>query len=171
MTLILIDIVAYYAAWAGAAIGAAHNRPDLAAAACLAALVPHLVSSADRTRSLALMAVGLGIGLLVESVLAAAGATAFKSQDLGPWLPPLWSLLLWMSFATLLPRALVILQARPLLGAVLAALAAPLAYHAGSEIGALTVLEPYTRSLVLIALAWGIAMPILLLAARRLAHA
>ena len=158
---ILIDLAAYYAAWAGAAFAAASNRPDLAAVACLAAVALHLATSESLPRTLRLLLLAGLIGGIVETAFVALGATSFKSAELGTGLPPVWSAVLWPAFATLIPRVLSFLDGRPLIAALLGGVAAPLAYLGGSSLGALTVNAPQLQSLAIIALAWAIALPVL----------
>ena len=79
----------------------------------------------------------------------------------------LWMVTLWLGFAATLRHALGWIRGRYLLGAILGAVAGPLAYWSGSKLGAV-VLTQTGSSLLMVALEWAVAMPLLLLLVARL---
>ena len=83
---------------------------------------------------------------------------------------PLWLVSLWLLLATTLLHSLHWLAPRPLLSALLGAVAGPLAYYAGTAFGAARLggVEPVSQTLALaiLALGWGMFMPLLFWLAR-----
>ena len=104
------------------------------------------------------------IGLLIDSLLLAAGVLVLPEQAIG--LPPLWLMLLWPLFATLLNHSLAWFKSHLGLAALSAAIAAPLTYLAGVRLTDTGFFEPQWLALLVIALCWTLAFPLALLLAR-----
>jgi hypothetical protein len=86
-------------------------------------------------------------------------------QDSWPstYLSPFWMWTLWALVASTINSSLAWLQGRPLLGAFLGAIAGPLSYEAGIRMGAgAWGSGGQVGGLVLLALAWAIAIPLFL---------
>ncbi|MGD8593613.1 MAG: DUF2878 domain-containing protein, partial [Gammaproteobacteria bacterium] len=107
------------------------------------------------------------IGFVVDSL-----HIAFNVFHAGPAnnlpLAPLWLVALWMLFAISLRHSLAWLADKPWLSAGVGAVFAPLAYFAGSRLGAIE-LPPYDlpTSLIAIGLTWAIVTPLLFSLAKR----
>jgi hypothetical protein len=69
---------------------------------------------------------------------------------------------MWVNFALILNVSLRWLRGRYLLGAVLGFFGGPLAYFAGARLGAIRIPEPLALKLLVLALAWALAVPLLL---------
>jgi hypothetical protein len=85
---------------------------------------------------------------------------------LGPLPTPLWMVALWSGFATMLLSTL-----RPVVSSLPAAflfglVGGPVSYLGGARLGPLVIDAPMWRSLLVIGLAWGLAMLVLALAVR-----
>jgi len=103
-------------------------------------------------------AVVLGIG--VEWFHSGVGVLDFLGHQAGSP-PPIWILGLWLQFATTLHFSLGWLSKRYPLAALLGLIGGPLAFLGGERLGAATFGDPRALSLGLIALAWAIALPVL----------
>ena len=70
---------------------------------------------------------------------------------------------LWPNFAaaTAANGSLASLARRPLLGALLGALAGPFVYYGGRALGAIGLAENHTRALVIIGVVWSTVLPLL----------
>jgi hypothetical protein len=79
---------------------------------------------------------------------------------------PLWMVALWVAFSTTLNVALRPLRTQYLLGAIIASVAAPIAYMAGASLGALQLVDA-APALLAIALAWAVGMPVMMRCAQR----
>ncbi len=163
---LIVNAVAFYAAWFVIALAAAKNAPVIAAGAGLAVVALHLWLSEDWKPELRLVLWALGIGFVVETLLLQLGITTFASADTGPNLPPTWMLTLWMAFATVLNISFGWLKPRLGFAAALGILGGPLSYFAGARLGAMAISHPVWPHLLVIGLLWAIAFPLLLWLAR-----
>ena len=123
------------------------------------------MGGAERGSRAALALQSALLGYCLDSLLVLVGAMRFplELQLGGP--SPLWMVGLWFAFGASLEEALGGLRSRPLLAAVIGAAGGALAYWGGAGIGALEIDEP-VYGLSLIGLAWGLALPLLLLRGR-----
>jgi len=97
------------------------------------------------------------IGLLADSAMVLGGLLDFNSQ----LLLPLWLVLLWINFSITLSLALEWLEKHFWLCALAGAIAFPLNYSIGEQLGAVTYTAPYPLVLTLMAAAWAIGLPLL----------
>ena len=164
----IVNFLLYQVGWLACVCGAAQNRPGLGLASASTLLLGHLILSYDRSRQLTLIFVAAIIGLSVESVLSWVGVYQFTSGQPVSWLPPPWIIIMWMQFATLLPFCLSWLRSRYLLSAFLGMTGGPLAFLGGESLGAIIILPPRWSHMILLALFWSLAMPVLLYATDRL---
>ena len=104
------------------------------------------------------------IGLLVDVTLVNSGVLLLSAN--AGVLPPLWLMLLWPLFATLLNHSLAWFKSHLGLAAVSAAIAAPLTYMAGVRLSDVTFFDPQWLALLVIALCWALAFPLALVLAR-----
>jgi hypothetical protein len=154
-------------AWFAAVLGAANGLPVWGALAALAVVPWHLHLAPRPRREAALIAVVALVGTVADTVVLGQGVLAYTSGQWTAALPPAWMGALWAVFATSLNVTLRWLHGRPLLAALIGAVAGPLAFFSGTRLGAATLLEPWT-ALAWLALAWAIVLPTLCLLARRL---
>jgi hypothetical protein len=162
-----VNLIAYQCAWLACVLGAAHQRPAIALAVALAVLLLHLSTASAPRRELALIGVAVVVGGLFESGLVAGGWVRVNEAQLVGSSTPLLMVVLWAVFATTLNVALRPLRGHHLLIALLAAVGAPLAYLAGSRLGALEMPDAMS-ALVLISAGWAVLLPLLMRTAQRL---
>jgi len=156
------NLVGYQIVWFIAVAGAGRGRawPAVVAMAVFAAW--QLAVSRRRRLELRLAAVACGIGAVLDGGLAASGVLHYAAA--APALPaggaPVWILALWISFALTVTRSLAWLQGRPLLGALLGAAGAPMAYlGAASGWNAVVLAQPAWPALLCLAAGWAVAIP------------
>ncbi len=115
-----------------------------------------------------MVGVSLTLGLVFEPLLVASGAIHYAGEAGGPanW-PTAWIGALWLQFGTLFRYGLWWLAGRPVLGLLLGAVGGPLTFVAGERLGAVTLGEPRSLALVLLALVWAVALPLLAATAAR----
>jgi hypothetical protein len=164
----LLNFALFQAAWfvavSGVARGAGAVVTPLATVGALVVLhLAFVVRPGARRRELRLLAcVGLA-GTVADSLLLAAGATAYPNVPEG-WpgalVPPLISGM-WIAFATLLRHSLGWLAGRPLLATVLGAVGGPLSYLAGTRLGAVAVGDQPALTWGLLGAEYAIATPLL----------
>ncbi len=163
---LVINAVGFQVAWWALVAGVApgYEGAALALSALLAAA--HLRFFSPRPKrelGLALAAWLLGLGF--DSLLQAGGFITFQGASLGP-LSPFWLWALWALFGLTLDASMSFLQRRHWsLSAVLGGVFGPLSYLAGAKLGAATLVAN-PLNFTALALAWAIAMPLLVWLAR-----
>jgi hypothetical protein len=162
--LVFLNVAASYAAWFAVATLASHGLYLLAVLPSLAAVSLHLAltPSSGRRAELLLIAAAIALGVVVEAVHMAAGATRYSPLATPGGLPPAFMIGLWAAFATLVNVSLAWLKGRVLLACVFGAVASGPSYYAGSKLGALELGEPVWQSLLIIGMVWAVAFPVLL---------
>lgn len=163
---LVINVVAYQCAWLACVIGAAQQLPAFALAVALAVLLLHLATAVAPLRELMLVGIAAAVGVLFESGLVASGWVRIHESTLLGGSVPFLMVALWGVFATTLNVSLRALRRRYVLSALLAAIGAPLAYLAGSRLGAIQWVET-VPALVLISVGWAVLMPLLMRSAQR----
>lgn len=163
----IINLLVFDAAWFLTVKGAAMGFPWLGPVVTLAVLLYHLRTSPQPSVELRLAAFALFLGFLTDSLLLATGWIAYPN---GQWIPgaaPYWIIMMWVLFATTLNVSMRWLHGRPRLAALLGAVGGPVSYLAGAKIGAMTFVAT-APAVVALAIAWGVAMPLLVQVAARL---
>ena len=157
----LINITAFQTAWFASVLGAAQGFFWMGPLAVTLGLALHLGLQPERLKELSLAMAAGALGFFFDSGLIAFGVFA----PVRDWMPapfsPLWMVFLWINFATLLNGSLRWLHGRYHLAAVLGAVGGPAAYYGGAQMGAMTAL-PGMGNLLVLALAWSIAVPLML---------
>jgi len=163
----LANFVLFQIGWFGCVLNAA-ARPLTGAAIALLVVAVALWRSRDRGGELVLLALAAVIGTLCDGLFVLSSRLHYAGALLPP-LPPLWDIALWPLFATTLNGALGWLKERLRLAALLGAVGGPLAYLAAARLGAVQLGAP-SSTLLLLAGAWGVLTPLLLVLARGLSR-
>ncbi len=163
---LVLNAVAYQCVWCACVLSAAAQRPMIGIVVALVALAWHLHCASAPGRELRLIAIAATLGAAFETLLVASGWVRMDSTVLIGGYTPLWMVALWATFATTLNVSLRTLRPHFALGAALAGVGAPIAYLAGSRLGALQWVHA-GPALLVIACAWGVSMPLLLKSAIR----
>jgi hypothetical protein len=166
--LALFNFLAFEAAWFATVTGGAAGRGALMSLAVVAVVVVHLAINRARLRSeLQLIAAVTVFGILLETGFIGAGLIRYAGMTEGQALPPVWIAALWLGFGTLLNASLAWLKGRWLLQALLGGISGPVTYWAGVKLGAATMPDD-GGALMLIGLAWAMALPALFMLAETL---
>lgn len=100
-------------------------------------------------------------GCIFDQIGYVSGWVTFAYQSAGAAYIPYWMIALWLAFATTLNVSMRWLQHRQLLAAMLGAIFGPLAYLGAQQLGVVG-LPLWPQSLIWIAFAWAVALPLLL---------
>lgn len=148
--------------WLIAVVGAAWGYPIAGVVYALVwALLHHWQIRVGRMQELLLVVAGAGLGFVVDSVLVLNGIIAFPKNAWIGYPSTVWMVCLWMMFAMTLRHSLGWLRNHFILAAILGAVFGPLAYWAGSRLGAIHLSEGYV-TFAAIGMAWGLSMVCLL---------
>jgi hypothetical protein len=164
------NALGYQAVWivAVAGAGAGGAWPGVVAALVFAALT--LAFGGRRRDDLRTLAVALPLGFALDSLFVASGGMDYAQPWARPWAwaAPLWVWALWTAFAMTLNHSLAFLRGRPGACALLGALGGPLAYWtAAGAFDAVDFTVPVAQVMAALALAWGLALPLLVAASTR----
>lgn len=162
----IVNALGFQAGWWACVAGVGLGLEIESMVFCAALAGVHLYTSPapGQECKLALLAMLLGIG--VDSLLQHLSVIRFDGVSLGP-LSPFWLWALWGIFALTLNSALAFLKRQSLiLSAILGLVFGPLTYFAGAQLGAATM-DAQAIHLLALALAWLLALPLLVVAARR----
>lgn len=155
----VINAVLFQLTWFACVIGGARGT-SLWGALALALLAGQALARPPRRDAL-LLALGLGaFGFALETLWIRLGVLDYGSAFAPPWI-----VLLWLAVGLCLHHSLSAFQARPWLGGLLAAAAAPFSYLAGAGLGAVDIGPAW--SLLAVSLVWLVVFHWALGAARR----
>jgi hypothetical protein len=163
---LLVNFAAFQFGWFACVLGAANGLPWLGPMVVAAAVALHLLTARRPRSELCLVLAAMGLGLVADSALLATG---WLSYPVGLWLPglaPYWIIAMWALFATTLNVSMGWMRGRPVLTVLMGAIGGPLSYLAGEKLGAIELTRP-VHALAALALAWAIAMPLLMWLAAR----
>lgn len=166
----IADFVGYQAVWFIAVIGASRGVAWPGVLAALLFMEAHASVGRPRATLVALSLSGVVLGIVIDGGLARAGWVTYAAT----WPPslaligaPPWILALWAVFPLTLTVSLDALRARPLLAAGVGAIGAPVAYLAAARgWQAWAPQVPLAQVVAVIAVGWGIALPLLARIAR-----
>jgi hypothetical protein len=168
MSRTLINALLYQATWFASVIGAAHGWWWSGVIVLLVFAGWQLADRSSRFVDLRLVAAALACGLLIDTALVQSGTVNFATPIPFDAFAPLWILVLWAAFALTLNHSLAVLQRHLWMAAALGAVGAPLAYMAAARsFHAIELDPPEWRAMGLLAGTWALALPLLLILARR----
>jgi hypothetical protein len=157
----ILSFALLQAGWFACVLGAAHGHSWLGPMFVAAALVFHVRSQPRecRAREASVLALTALIGFAVDTALLRAGVMSAMGAEVSP---P-WLVAMWPNFAaaTAGTGSLGSLAHRPILGAVVGAVGAPLSYAAGSGFAVIGLAQNHARALAIIGIAWAGVLPTL----------
>jgi hypothetical protein len=163
---LLVNFAAFQLGWFACVLGAANGLPWFGPLVVCAAVALHLARARRPLPELYLVLAAMGVGLVLDSLLLATGWLRYPA---GLWLTglaPYWIIAMWALFATTLNVSMGWMSGRPALTVLMGAVGGPLSYLAGEKLGAIELTRP-VHALAALALAWAIAMPLLMRLAAR----
>lgn len=165
----LADWIGYQLVWWAAITGATHGLAWAGPLALLPFALLHLTWSGNVRVELRLMFAALLMGVLIDGALAWTGWLVYAAPV--PALPahgaPVWILALWAAFALTFTHGMRFLHGRPWTAVLLGLLGGPLAYLLATRTwDAVRFADPVWHGMLLLALGWAVAMPLLAALAR-----
>lgn len=161
-----INFVAFQLGWFACVLGAANGWPWAGPVLVFGIVGLHLARARRWRPELRLILTAAALGLVVDSLLLATGWLRYPSGLWIPGLAPYWIVAMWALFATTLNLSLGWLHGRSVLAVLLGAAGGPLSYLAGEKLGGIALTQP-AWALAALAVAWAVAMPLLMFLAAR----
>ena len=128
----------------------------VALAATIVVIAIHMVFVSKKPPELALIAVVILLGVVVDSLFIRSGLLV--SPDGGLW-PPLWLVCLWGLFSTMLNHSLKWFQTHLAMAAVVGGVSGTLSYLGGTRLSDFTLREPQFLPLVVMFVVWFCVFP------------
>ncbi len=157
----IANILFFKGVWFGSLFGAGTGRPWLGLVLLCAFAAWHFAHSRHREADLWLLGAAALTGLLLDTLFLQLGVLDYAHPLPSSQLAPFWIVVMWMNFALTLNLSMRWLQGRYLLSAALGLIGGPLAYIAGVELGAADWGMRTVNALVVIGIAWALAVPLL----------
>lgn len=130
-----------------------------AVAGCLIILI--LITTSEHKREdLKMIAFLMFLGFLVDGTLQQIGFFTFRSAA---WPIPFWLLVIWLGLAMTIHHSLSWFKDKLMLAALFGSLGGPVAYWAGTRMGAATFNWSLQTSLLVLALIWALIFPTIML--------
>jgi hypothetical protein len=170
MTHPLINFVVFQVCWFACVVGASRGIPWLGPVVVAMFAAAHLwATPAGRPRAAQAWLLGLAaaIGYAADSALVLSGVLSFPPHASLGWPSSAWMVALWVAQAATLTGAMSWMAGRFLVGALFGAVGGPFAYLAGVRVGAAILGPSQTAALMVVAVEWALAMPLLLWIARQ----
>ena len=161
MPLIITNFILFQVGWFACIWGARLDIAWLGPIIVLAILIFHLSMAINPLKEMQLIFLTLLVGGLWDSFMVISGWLVYDTGMFSNHFAPYWILSMWVLFATTFNVSLRWMKQRLILAALLGGTAGPLAYYAGSQLGAATMPDVLITSLV-IALGWSLLMPLLM---------
>lgn len=161
LTTKLLNVTIYQVGWFCCVLGAAWGFPIAGALCALLLAGLHLLLAVCRKNEALLMLAACLLGILIDSLQQALGLFSFTRDPVWPFWLPLWVVVIWAQFATLLRYALHWLTGRYGLAAVLGGLGGPLAYWGGIRLGAASFGDKPILTIMTLSLVWALVTPLL----------
>lgn len=114
-----------------------------------------------------MIALCLVIGFGLDTLWLQTGLLAYAMPWPSSEFAPFWILLLWLAMALVLNHSMGAFKHQLRLIGILAAVASPLSYYAGSRFGAVEWLAPAWQVVLATGLSWALLLPALFWLARR----
>lgn len=160
------NIVVLHLAWFAVVLGAAHEMPLWGTASIVLSIVWHLYVVAKPVAEFKLLTTICLLGFGLETLNVHLGMLAYPSGQPDPALAPYWMVALWGLLAITLNVTLRFLKKRLWLAALLGAVAGPLSFVSGVQLGGATFLHE-RPALIWLAVSWAAMMPLLMVLSNR----
>jgi len=158
-TSIAVNFILFQIGWFACVLMAARDNSFIGVVIGLMIVVVHLILNKFRINNLVLMILVTLLGFSWDSVLTHFNVLVFNTGIMLPDLAPSWILVMWILFSTTLNISFRWLYGRYTLAMLLGAIFGPIAYQAGSALGAVEIPDDLMAN-GLMALGWSLLMPL-----------
>ncbi len=153
---VLINAVSAYLVWCALVLGAAYDMTGIAVVIAVGAIALQILLDQDRQSGLRRVVLLTVLGTGFDTALIHLGL--YTPAGFAGVVCPVWVSLLWANFATTYGTSLQWLRGRPVLAAVIGAVAGPMSYALAERWGAANVHDPRLLRYVILGGAWSVAM-------------
>ena len=156
-----MNFLGFQLGWLACVLTAANNQPVIGVVAAVIIVATHVYFMQDKVNTLISLFVISFLGIIWDSILTQQQILVFTSGLITNNLAPYWIMAMWFLFATTLNVSLRWLHGHYVYAMLLGAIAGPLAYQAGSALGAVIIPDSMQANIVLAA-GWAVLMPLMM---------
>ena len=156
----ILNYLYFQIGWTACILGVAHHRPWIAPMSTAILIAIHFLFFSDQPgkESLFMAATSL-IGCAMDLFFIHIGVYSFPPAAAPMSAPILFSL--WLLFSSTINSSLSWLKGRYILAALLGFIGSPLSYLSGSRLGAIIFQSPIWPRLIILGVAWAVAVPLM----------
>lgn len=162
----VLNFVLFQVGWLACVVGGATQWHWAGPVFVAVVLAFHLTQSSRWSQEIILVLFALIIGTLWDSLLVATDLLQYHHGLFHPEVAPYWIIAMWALFATTLNVSMRWLRGRWLIAGLFGAIGGPLAYYAGTRLGAVTMPDQ-SQALLALTIGWAVIMPVLMWIAER----
>jgi len=163
----VINFVGFQLGWFACVLGAAYQLPWVGVLIAIPIIIWHLHSAGNPRLELTLILITTIAGSLFDQAILSLGLIEYPASSWPAWLLPLWMVMLWALFVTTLNVSLRWMRGKYVIATIFGLVGGPLAYMGGVKLGAMHLIKP-TEIMLILAIGWGICMPVLVWLSARL---
>ena len=157
------NFIFFQVGWFACVLGAANGQAFWADLATLLYVLIHVWQSEDKKAEGILLFKVFILGVSADSLIMNMGFLDFNDVWPSRYLSPAWMWALWVLVASTMNGSLSWLKGKPILGAILGAIAGPLSYEAGMKLGAGDWGSDHQWiGFALVSVVWALAIPLFL---------
>ena len=164
---VALNLLFFKTVWLASLIGAGTAKPWLGLLLLAGFAAWHFTVSRTPRADATLALAALLTGLVLDTLFIRLGLLAYSEPLPVSGIAPFWVVLMWVNFGLTLNLSMRWLHGRLAAAALLGAIGGPLAYWAGVELNAATLLVEPARMSIIVGACWALAVPLLALAAER----
>lgn len=164
----VINFIFFQVLWFACVLGAAEGVVWPGIVTLLAFLVWQLQASRRVSGDITILIVATIVGILIDTLWIKMGLLRYEANYPIAGAAPIWIVCLWIGFALTINHSLAWLKSKILIAVTLSMVSAPLSYFAGHRFGALEFLTDIPTALFVLAVAWGVTFPALVVLSNRL---
>lgn len=153
------NLLLFKLGWIACILFAAAGQPLLSMLAVAAVAALHLARVAVPAKEALFLLSALAIGLAWESVVVNTGLLQYVGVPSDAWLAPAWIVAMWLLFATTINHGLSWLKRHWVLPAIFGLVGGPMAFYAGSKMGAVQFTDTF-YAMALLGAGWAILLPL-----------
>ncbi len=162
-----VNIIAYQVLWFALVVGTGYGWDWLGPVLLLAWLPWHARLTDSAEKDFRLFAVLIVVGPWLDTLFIQTGLVSYHGSAPVEGFAPYWIIAMWGTFALTLRHSMRWAWSNPMVALGFGAIGGPIAYVAGTRLGAADFGSSTSASLAGIALGWGLLISLLCLSLRR----
>lgn len=153
------NLVLFKLGWVACILFAAKGYPVLSIASVAVVAGIHLARVAVPAKEALFLVCAGALGLVWESIVVNTGLLQYVGVDGNAWIAPAWIIAMWVLFGTTINHGLSWLKRHWVLPFTFGLLGGPMAFFAGSRMGAVEFTDTF-MALAVLGAGWAVLLPL-----------